>query len=145
MTLPPKHRIKAALHETRAIYRKADEAYAPYSCPASGECCQIATTKREPWLHLPEWLALLERVAGVIPPPREDGACPFLDRTGKRCSVYADRPLGCRTYFCGRVVGPSREPIAQMAALSARLCAVAAELAPDDAEPIPLSAWAAGR
>ena len=36
-----------AIQETRAVLRKADEAYAPFSCPASGECCQLSTTKRE--------------------------------------------------------------------------------------------------
>ncbi|RYZ31921.1 MAG: YkgJ family cysteine cluster protein, partial [Myxococcaceae bacterium] len=52
--------LERALQETRTVYRQADEAYAPYSCPASGECCQLAVTKRQPWLWLPEW-ELLKR------------------------------------------------------------------------------------
>ena len=38
--------LTAAVTETRAIFRLADEAYAPYSCPASGECCRLAVTGR---------------------------------------------------------------------------------------------------
>jgi Fe-S-cluster containining protein len=26
-------------------------------------------------------------------------ACPYLDRCG-RCSIYENRPLGCRTHYC---------------------------------------------
>ncbi|MBX5482311.1 MAG: YkgJ family cysteine cluster protein [Myxococcaceae bacterium] len=141
--LPPRHRVRAALAALRALYRKADAAYAPFSCPASGECCQLSVTRREPWLYLPEWLALMERTGGTVPPPRADGGCPFLDASGRRCSVYANRPFGCRTFFCARVRGPAREPIEQMAALSRQLRVLAESLAPDDAAPQPLSAWVA--
>jgi Fe-S-cluster containining protein len=42
--------------------------------------------------------------------------CPLLDRDG-RCSVYAARPLGCRTYYCERArrgVGPSRDDLREL-------------------------------
>ena len=42
------HRVRASLVQLRALYRHADAAYAPFSCPASGECCQLSTTRREP-------------------------------------------------------------------------------------------------
>lgn len=139
------HRIRQALLETRAVYRQADAAYAPFSCPASGECCQLSTTKREPWLWRPEWLILKAHVrearGGVLPPERSDGGCPFLDEGGKRCTVYADRPLGCRTFFCGRVTGPAREPLEEMVTLSKRLEAIAQRLDPDESAPRPLMEW----
>src|SRR5205823_5208735 len=93
----------AAVHDrieraTRAIYRLADAAFARWSCPSSGECCQLAKTGRQPWLWPSEWKLIAARKG----PPRADGGCPFLDAAGARCTVYADRPLGCRTFFCGR-------------------------------------------
>lgn len=140
-----KKRERAAMQETRALYRKADAAYAPFGCPASGECCQLATTQREPWLWRPEWLLLLERageIHGGLPPPRSDGGCPFLDAAGKRCTVYADRPLGCRTFFCHRITGPREQPRDLLNALSKRLEHVAQTLDDDRApDARPLTAW----
>jgi hypothetical protein len=31
--------------------------------------------------------------------------CPFLDGD-LRCTIYAARPLGCRTFYCHRASGP---------------------------------------
>ncbi|MGC3998833.1 MAG: YkgJ family cysteine cluster protein [Anaeromyxobacter sp.] len=59
-------------------------------------------TKRQPYLWPSEWRVLMEhlkREKRALPPPRADGACPFLDASGKRCSVYEARPFGCRTFF----------------------------------------------
>ncbi len=117
--------------ETRAIYRQADAAYRPHSCPATAECCQLAVTKRQPWLWPSEWQVLRARLAADgrgIPPAREDGACPLLDASGKRCTVYEDRPFGCRTFFCARRTGPAREPVARVNALLERLSALNLEL-----------------
>ncbi|MGA9524560.1 MAG: YkgJ family cysteine cluster protein [Myxococcaceae bacterium] len=141
---PAPHAIRASILEVRAIYRHADALYAPYSCPASGECCQLSTTKRQPWLWRPEWEALLARLAREkrpVPPGRSDGGCPFLDAAGKRCTVYADRPLGCRTFFCGRRSGPAREPLEEMVRLSQRLEAVSRELDPELTSPRPIFEW----
>lgn len=129
------------LNEVRAIYRKADAAWAPWSCPASGDCCQLAVTGREPWLYAGEWEVLREAFGTrPLPPARADGACPFLDASGRRCGVYAHRPFGCRTYFCHRVQGPGREPAEVADALLRRLDA--AHRAHDHAaEPRPLKDW----
>jgi uncharacterized protein len=132
---------RLAVQEVSTVYRLADESYRPYSCPGSAECCQLATTKREPWLWPVEWELLLAAKGGQVPPPRPDGGCPFLDADGQRCSVYASRPFGCRTFFCHRVSGPAREPIEAMAVLSARLERVAQRL-DTDASARPLLAWA---
>ncbi len=104
---------RRAITETRAVLRQGSAAWAPYSCPAAGECCQLATTKRPPWLWPSEWWLLEEALKAArrpLPPARADGGCPFLDASGVRCSVYEARPLGCRTFFCGRIAGPSKLP-----------------------------------
>jgi uncharacterized protein len=130
---------RALEKETRAVLAKADLAVAGWSCPATSECCQLKATGVLPWLHFSEWRLLLGELADQqrpLPPPREDGGCPFLDATGKRCSVYAARPVACRTYFCHRAQGPGQSPRAQIDALFERLHA--AHLA-GDVEEVPRS------
>jgi hypothetical protein len=61
----------------------------------------------------------------VTPPARRTLAhlrpCPLLSPEG-RCRIYASRPFGCRTFFCGQKL--PREPVAaigrRIADLSAR-------------------------
>ncbi|MFP2934035.1 YkgJ family cysteine cluster protein [Pyxidicoccus sp. 3LG] len=128
-----------ALKETRTVYRQADAAYAPFSCPASGECCQLARTGRQPWLWQPEW-ELLSR-GRPLPPPRKDGGCPYLDAAGLRCTVYADRPFGCRTFFCERIRGPARQPAETVGSLLERLERISQRVAPALKAPRPLLDW----
>ncbi|WP_163865186.1 YkgJ family cysteine cluster protein [Myxococcus eversor] len=128
-----------ALKEVRAIYRQADTAYVPFSCPASGECCQLARTGRQPWLWLPEWELLTK--GRPLPPAREDGGCPYLDAAGKRCTVYADRPFGCRTFFCERIRGPARQPAETVGALLERLERVSQSRDATLKAPRPLLEW----
>ena len=123
--------VRRALTETRAILRKADALYSPWSCSQSAACCQLATTGRPPWLWPTEWRLLLDRLARdarPLPPPRSDGACPFLDEGGARCTIYAVRPFGCRTFFCERRLGPGQEPTLATGALLERLAALNLEL-----------------
>ncbi|MBM4379367.1 MAG: YkgJ family cysteine cluster protein [Deltaproteobacteria bacterium] len=132
---------RAVLNEVRAVYRKADAAWAPFSCPASGDCCQLQRTGRQPWLYAGEWAVLVESLHGrPLPPPREGGGCPFLDASGVRCGAYADRPFGCRTFFCERVRGPGLQPAEVADALLRRLDAVHRFLDADGA-PRPLKDW----
>jgi len=133
------HEEERVLKELRTVYRQADAAYAPFSCPASGECCQLATTRRQPWLWWPEWLLLTRQ--HPLPPPRADGGCPYLDAAGRRCTVYADRPFGCRTFFCGRIQGPARQPAETVSALLVRLERLSERLRPALAAPRPLLDW----
>jgi hypothetical protein len=141
---PTERARRAARLETRAVYRHADQAYAPFSCPASAECCQLAKTGRQPWLWLGEWLVLEERLAreGRRPRARPDGACPLLGDDG-RCTVYEDRPFGCRTFFCHRIQGPARQPVEAVNALLERLAKVAQQVDPDS-QPRPLLEWLLG-
>jgi uncharacterized protein len=134
--------LRTALQELGAVYRLADAAYRPYSCPGTAECCQLSTTGKEPWLWPVEWALLLSAKGGEVPPARVDGGCPFLDADGKRCSVYASRPFGCRTFFCHRIRGPAREPIEAVSVLLTRLQRVAQTLDADCESPRPLLAWA---
>ena len=133
------HEEERALKELRTVYQRADAAYAPFSCPASGECCQLATTRRQPWLWWPEWLLLARR--HPLPPPRADGGCPYLDAAGRRCTVYADRPFGCRTFFCDRIRGPARQPAEAVNALLVRLERLSERLLPSLKGPRPLLDW----
>ncbi|WNG19871.1 YkgJ family cysteine cluster protein [Cystobacter fuscus] len=133
------HEEERALKELRTVYRQADAAYAPFSCPASGECCQLAKTRRQPWLWWPEWLLLARR--HPLPPPRKDGGCPYLDAEGRRCTVYADRPFGCRTFFCERIRGPARQPADTVTTLLVRLERISQRLMPTLTGPRELLDW----
>ncbi|ADO73988.1 YkgJ family cysteine cluster protein [Stigmatella aurantiaca] len=128
-----------AIQEVRVLYRQADTAYAPFSCPASGECCQLARTQRQPWLWYPEWRLLTRQ--RPLPPPRPDGGCPYLDATGTRCTVYLDRPFGCRTFFCERIRGPARQPAEAVDTLLRRLERISQAVRPDQTGPRPLLEW----
>jgi len=137
-----------ALRRLAALYRQADAAYARFSCPASAECCQLRQRGRQPWLWPVELAALenaLKRQGRGAPGPRADGGCPLLDEGGRRCTVYEDRPFGCRTYFCGRASG-GRHPLEATNALAARLEALAAEADPEAAAagPRPILEWLEG-
>ncbi|WP_338864383.1 YkgJ family cysteine cluster protein [Myxococcus stipitatus] len=133
------HARERALKDVRAIYRQADAAYTPFSCPASGECCQLSRTGRQPWLWLPEWELLTK--GRPLPPPREDGGCPYLDAAGLRCTVYADRPFGCRTFFCERIRGPTRQPAETVGTLLERLERASQRREPSLRGPRPLLEW----
>lgn len=124
---------RRAITETRAVLRQASEAWARHSCPGTSECCQLAVTKRPPWLWPSEWKVIEARLARdkrALPAPRSDGGCPLLDSAGQRCTIYEDRPLGCRTYFCHRIVGPAKLPGDETNAFLERLKAL--NLAADD-------------
>ncbi len=126
-----------AERETRAILAKADALWSRFSCPGTAGCCQFKKTGLQPWLWPSEWEVLTN--GEPAPPRREDGACPFLDKSN-RCSRYADRPLGCRTYFCHRIQGPAQQPVLEMDALLTRLERVNLD-SDEDAKPKPLLDW----
>jgi uncharacterized protein len=110
--------------ETKFILKQASAVWAAYSCPGTAECCQLKVTQRLPYLWPSEWQVLLEdlrRQKRAIPEARSDGACPFLDAGGLRCTVYEARPFGCRTYFCHRIQGPAQVPADKTNALLERL------------------------
>ena len=100
--------------ELERIYAEAEQLYAGWSCEASTDCCHFERTGREPYVTSLELSYLMRavrksgRAIGAQPSPRKlpvlasgEGRCPLLDAAG-RCSVYAARPIGCRTFWCER-------------------------------------------
>lgn len=125
------------------MQQKADQAVAGWSCPSSAECCQLGTTGKLPHLFASEWRLLLvelSRQQRPLPAPRADGGCPFLDSTGKRCSVYGARPVACRTFFCHRGSGPRAVDRSSIDGLFERLHA-AHLTRDDDVVPRSLPEW----
>ncbi len=102
-------RLAEALAEIRAIYASVDARPIDRACSLRAECCHFAATGLTPQLTLGEALlaARAFRATGrkTLPPPT-DGACPLLHPATRRCLIYADRPFGCRTHFCGPAGGP---------------------------------------
>jgi Fe-S-cluster containining protein len=131
-TTPPDE--DALFAELFAIYADAAAVLADWTCPASTECCRFGLTGREPYVTSIELAAVkkeLARIGGarsfrradpLTPPepagkkrklamagtPKDERACPLLNHEG-RCSVYAARPLGCRTFFCERGTSLTRQ------------------------------------
>jgi len=143
----------APLHEAlRALYRDVDALYAGARCERSSECCRFGITGREPQVTSLE-LALVERALAArggklsskrraLPLTRDgerERICPLLDRTGG-CIVYADRPLGCRTFFCHRAELPSRVERRALQDVVRQLQALAVRHAPGGDKPRALSA-----
>jgi Fe-S-cluster containining protein len=123
----------AILEELFALYRRVDAAYEGSHCPSSTECCRFGLTGREPYVTSVEVAALRRAVSRrgglrsakrrALPMATTAGAeriCPFLDSFG-RCSVYDSRPLGCRTFFCGRATVTARTRGAEQRELVNRL------------------------
>jgi Fe-S-cluster containining protein len=114
---------EALLGELRTLYARVDAHYAQWRCPSSTECCRFGITGKQPYVTSIE-LALVERAIakrGGMPSAkkralpltddaRHERICPLLNRDNK-CSIYSDRPFGCRTFFCERATqgdGPTR-------------------------------------
>jgi uncharacterized protein len=117
------------LDELRSLYERVDALYAGWSCDDSTECCRFGITGRQPYVTAIELSLIrhaLARGGAALTPRRRalpitqdaesERMCPLLDRSG-RCSVYAERPLGCRTFYCGRAQrgpGPSHEDLREL-------------------------------
>jgi Fe-S-cluster containining protein len=128
------------LAELRALYRRVDSLYSGWTCPTSTECCRFGITGRQPYVTKIELSAIRHAIAdhgGPLSIKRRalpllmdtaelERVCPLLDRQ-QRCSVYEDRPLGCRTYYCNRATRGAeperdelRELVEQLRDLAAR-------------------------
>ena len=117
------------LAELSALYAQVDALYADWSCPNSTECCRFGITGRQPYVTTIEASAIRHALAergGLLEQPRRalpvllseahERVCPLLDRD-QRCSVYAARPLGCRTFYCNKArrgAGPERERLLEL-------------------------------
>ncbi len=90
------------------VLHEVDQMLAETRCDGTAECCHFATTGKQPFLTEAEWQLVndeLARQGRPVPAPREDKVCAFLGED-RRCTIYAARPLGCRTFYCHRVTGP---------------------------------------
>ena len=138
------------LHELREIYAETDALHEGIGCATSTECCRFGITRREPYVTSVELLAVERAVAARGGPlsakrralpltgdPARERVCPFLD-VNARCSVYASRPFGCRTFFCERRTAdlPDRKAIR---VLGDRVRALATRHAPGGDAPRPLT------
>jgi len=128
--------------ELLALYKEVDELLAPFSCPASGECCHFARTGREPYPHAVEIEEVLH-AAKATPPKKlklvpEEKTCALLGEDG-RCRIYASRPFGCRTFFCERIEGPRKWPRDEVQAIGRRIADLSARAFPRDPGPRALS------
>ncbi len=104
-----RQQIQSALAEVRAVYAELARRPLERACLARTECCQFPLTGLTPHLTKGEALVAAKgvRAAGRKElPSSDDGACPLLKRETGRCTIYADRPFGCRTHFCAAAGGP---------------------------------------
>ena len=145
------------LEELAAIYRDADHLFVRWSCTASTECCQFGITGREPYVTSIELAAigrarsasgapLVERGGGKSRRARralpmanaDDRRCPMLATDG-RCSIYAWRPLGCRTFYCDRATPGERVRHREITALVRRIQELASRHQPEGDRGRPLT------
>jgi len=97
------------------ILRQADRLLDGWSCPRSTDCCRPAISGREPYLTAAEWQLIEAEIARQgrrLPVVPEDGTCAFL--SSDRCTIYAVRPMGCRSFFCDRATAAGRAPRAEI-------------------------------
>ena len=127
--------------EVRAIYIEVDELAAAEDrdCRARTTCCQFLLTGKTPMLTAGEALVAARAVRASgrkrLPPSADpkSGRCPLLGKGG-RCTIYADRPFGCRTHFCAAAGGPI--PRKALKHLIHRLEAIAESLGDTDPRPL---------
>ena len=126
------------------IYAEVDALLADWTCEGTAECCTFSNTGREPYptaIELAEVERAIARNGGMTKQrrlPLADRRCPLLSTDGK-CTIYASRPFGCRTYFCDRVQGPGKLPRDRLKELGARIADLSAKAFPRDPGPRPLS------
>jgi hypothetical protein len=95
--------------EVRQVYAELAARPIERNCTRLTKCCQFKLTGLTPYLTKGEALVAVRglRATGRKKLPNEkNGACPLLDQVSGRCLIYADRPFGCRTHFCGAAGGP---------------------------------------
>jgi Fe-S-cluster containining protein len=159
---PPLREPRAAsadlLNALRALYARADALYLGARCEGSTACCRFGITGREPQVTSLEFALVEQAVAargGPLRPQKralplahgpvqargaarahvhDERTCPLLDRAGK-CSIYAQRPLGCRTFYCERADVPAPPSRQELRALVRELEELAAQYRPGGDKP----------
>lgn len=159
-------RDEGVVDELRALYREVDARYASTQCESTTECCRFGRTGREPYVTELELVLIRKAIArrggakalartssrskagkaqldevasrAKLPLVHDERRCGLLTREG-RCSIYAERPFGCRTFFCDRA--SSLDPVShrEMLDFVARLKDLAQALGPQAHQGRPLS------
>lgn len=130
--------VAAALAEVRAVYEELARRPVERQCTLAAGCCHFARTGLTPYLTRGEALLAARGVRASgrkALPERNDGACPLLHPRTGRCTIYAERPFGCRTHFCRAAGGPYAR--GDVIDLIRRLEAVDAALGGDGARALP--------
>jgi Fe-S-cluster containining protein len=138
----------------RALYGEVDALMQGFACDASTECCRFGVTGREPYptaVELAEIHVALDAIGKRrrgLPVLSAERVCPLLGEGG-RCSVYASRPFGCRTFFCERAKSAVGEPVVlpkkELRRLAHAIADLSARFAPQDPHPRPLTSALARR
>jgi hypothetical protein len=110
------------LAAVRAVYAEVDAAVAAAApvCHASGKCCRFAEFGHTLFLTRFEADILLASAPDYQPPVGRDG-CPF--QVGNLCTARAERPLGCRVYFCDPTYAGVGEAVTEAALAKLRAIA----------------------
>jgi len=122
--------------EIASIYRELSARAAARACSGQAACCRFRLTGRVPMLTRAEALLAARAVRATgrkQVAERADGACPMLDGDA-RCTIYAQRPFGCRTHFCATAGGIL--PRKSLADLIQRLDALDEALGGDGPKPL---------
>ncbi|MEO8799712.1 MAG: YkgJ family cysteine cluster protein, partial [Polyangiaceae bacterium] len=102
-----------------SLYAEADALVAGWQCDMSTDCCRFGVTGREPYVTAVELAEVLDarKVSGGKGlstkrslPVVDERRCPMLSDEG-RCTIYASRPLGCRTFFCAAALAKLGEKL----------------------------------
>jgi Fe-S-cluster containining protein len=154
-----------ARDELQKLYAEVEVLVAGCSCtcanatgPDDARCCQFGVTGREPYptpVELCEVDLAMRALGGrrtssprpttrrsTLPLVRDHGACPLLGDDG-RCSIYASRPFGCRTFFCAGHE-PSRKNRDAIQSIGRRIGDLAARVFPRAPLPRPFTRALAG-
>lgn len=143
-----KHDLGDLLSRLGALYEALDTTLDGFGCAASTDCCRFGVTGREPYVTRLE-LAFLGRELRARGGLRKrtrlsvsgERRCPLLGDDG-RCSVYAARPFGCRTFFCDAALvdhAPTKFPRREVGGLLRELTALAEAFDPRDGRGAPLT------
>jgi uncharacterized protein len=141
--------------ELLLLYAAADALVAGATCTctdavdaAGAYCCHFANIGREPYVTEIELDAVARAVAARgggargsrkrLPLADDLRTCALLSRDG-RCTIYASRPLGCRTFFCEGHGPPKREARKELLEISRRIADLSARAFPRAGGPRPLS------
>lgn len=95
---------REVIEEVKAVYSELEVRLQKVvrDCQVVTRCCRFQLTGEVPVLTLGEAIVAARgvRASGRRElKPHAEGACPLLGREG-RCTIYSDRPFGCRTHFC---------------------------------------------